>query len=167
MSLSILQESDIEVDENGTLDLSMKKTKREGVLPAEPSSSSSSSSQQMGASVSQGHTQPEWEEPLDFTKQSGLKEEDHEEVGHPPKKRQISTSQTVQLQASSFPLLRWSIPPPHTPHQMAKKRIRTTWRTGSTPVRSPPAASRSSFSPKRAKRIFLCKLIFNSIILSL
>ncbi len=75
-----LQETDIEVDENGTLDLSMKKTKREGMQPPEPSSSSSSSSQHIGTTLSQGHTQPEWEGPLDFTKPSGVKEEDHEEV---------------------------------------------------------------------------------------
>nr|XP_040049054.1 myelin transcription factor 1 isoform X1 [Gasterosteus aculeatus aculeatus] len=74
------KESDIEVDENGTLDLSMKKTKREGAQPPEPSSSSSSSSQHIGATLSQSHTQPEWEGPLDFTKSSGVKEEDHEEV---------------------------------------------------------------------------------------
>lgn len=74
------QESDIEVDENGTLDLSMKKTKREGTQPPEPQSSSSSSSQHIGAPLPQSHIQPEWEEPLDFTKQSGVKEEDHEEV---------------------------------------------------------------------------------------
>ncbi|AWP09184.1 putative myelin transcription factor 1-like [Scophthalmus maximus] len=74
------KESDIEVDENGTLDLSMKKTKREGMQTPEPSSSSSSSSQHIGATLSQGHSQPEWEGPLDFTKPSGVKEEDHEEV---------------------------------------------------------------------------------------
>uniref|UniRef100_A0A3Q3LIH0 Myelin transcription factor 1 domain-containing protein n=1 Tax=Mastacembelus armatus TaxID=205130 RepID=A0A3Q3LIH0_9TELE len=73
------KESDIEVDENGTLDLSMKKTKREGMQSPEPSSSSSSSSQYIGATLSQGHTQPDWEGPLDFTKPSGVKEEDHEE----------------------------------------------------------------------------------------
>lgn len=75
-----LQESEIEVDENGTLDLSMKKTKREGMQSPEPSSSSSSSSQHAGAMSSQGNAQPEWEGPLDFTKTSGIKEEDHEEV---------------------------------------------------------------------------------------
>lgn len=69
------------MDENGTLDLSMKKTKREGLQASEPPSSSSSSSQLTGATLSQGHSQPEWEEPLDFTTQSGVKEEDHEEVG--------------------------------------------------------------------------------------
>ncbi|XP_054464907.1 myelin transcription factor 1 [Anoplopoma fimbria] len=74
------KESDIEVDENGTLDLSMKKTKREGLQPPEPSSSSSSSSQHIGAPLSESHAQPEWEGPLDFTKSSGVKEEDHEEV---------------------------------------------------------------------------------------
>lgn len=68
------------MDENGTLDLSMKKTKREATQPPEPQSSSSSSSQHIGAPLPQSHIQPEWEEPLDFTKQSGVKEEDHEEV---------------------------------------------------------------------------------------
>lgn len=68
------------MDENGTLDLSMKKTKKEGMQHPEPSSSSSSSSQHMGASLSQGHTQSEWEGPLDFTKPSEVKEENHEEV---------------------------------------------------------------------------------------
>lgn len=76
------QESDIEVDENGTLDLSMKKTKRDGVQASDPPSSSSSSSQPTAATLSQGHSQPEWEEPLDFTTQSGVKEEEHEEVAH-------------------------------------------------------------------------------------
>lgn len=68
------------MDENGTLDLSMKKTKRDGVQAPEPPSSSSSSSQPAGATLPQGHSQPEWEEPLDFTTQSGVKEEEHEEV---------------------------------------------------------------------------------------
>ncbi|KAK2852008.1 hypothetical protein Q5P01_008284 [Channa striata] len=74
------KETDIEVDENGTLDLSMKKTKRDGMQSPEASSSSSSSSQYIGGSLSQGQAQPEWEGPLDFTKSSGVKEEDHEEV---------------------------------------------------------------------------------------
>ncbi|KAM3617750.1 uncharacterized protein V6R79_010519 [Siganus canaliculatus] len=74
------KESDIEVDENGTLDLSMKKTKREGTQLPEPCVSSSSTSQHIGATLSQDHTQPEWEGPLDFTKSSGVKEDDHEEV---------------------------------------------------------------------------------------
>lgn len=75
------KESDIEVDENGTLDLSMKKTKKEGEKPSESSTSSStSSSQHIGPVLPQGHSQPEWEEPLDFTKPSELKEENHEEV---------------------------------------------------------------------------------------
>lgn len=58
----------------------MKKTKRDGLQASEPPSSSSSSSQLTGATLSQGHSQPEWEEPLDFTTQSGVKEEDREEV---------------------------------------------------------------------------------------
>lgn len=58
----------------------MKKAKKDGVQSPEPSSSSSSSSQHVGPTVPQGLTQPEWEEPLDFTKTGGVKEEDHEEV---------------------------------------------------------------------------------------
>lgn len=47
---------------------------------------------------------------------------------------------------------------PLTHHPMLKKRNQRTWRTGSTLVRSPPTASRSSFSQKTAKKRFLCKL---------
>lgn len=68
------------MDENGTLDLSMKKTKREGSNPSEPPSTVTSPSQHIRPILSQGHSQPEWEEPLDFTKPSGVKEENHEEV---------------------------------------------------------------------------------------
>lgn len=77
--MKILQEPDIEVDENGTLDLSMKKAKTDDTLSPEPSSSSYSSSQQVGV-TSQDHSRAEWEEPLDFTKSSDVKEEDEEEV---------------------------------------------------------------------------------------
>uniref|UniRef100_A0A1A8GT45 Myelin transcription factor 1a n=2 Tax=Nothobranchius korthausae TaxID=1143690 RepID=A0A1A8GT45_9TELE len=70
------KESDIEVDENGTLDLSMKKTKREDVQSPEPSSSSSSSSQHAGPTLSQGHTQADWECPQDFSKSTEVN--DHE-----------------------------------------------------------------------------------------
>ncbi|XP_057683125.1 myelin transcription factor 1 isoform X2 [Corythoichthys intestinalis] len=76
------EEPDIEVDENGTLDLSIKKNKRESVQSPEPSSSSSSSSQHTIGVLSQGHTQPEWEGPLDFTKSSGVKEEGQDEVDY-------------------------------------------------------------------------------------
>ncbi|XP_051914964.1 myelin transcription factor 1-like isoform X4 [Hippocampus zosterae] len=76
------EEPDIEVDENGTLDLSIKKNKRESMQSPEPSSSSSSSSQHTLGVSSQGHTQPEWEGPLDFTKSSGAKEEGHDEVDY-------------------------------------------------------------------------------------
>lgn len=86
---------DIEVDENGTLDLSMKKPiKREGsvsgaspgVRSPDPSSSSSSSS--VHQSGSSGVTSPnllaykqeEWEGPLDYTKPNRQREEDVEEV---------------------------------------------------------------------------------------
>ena len=82
MSLMAPQDPDIEVDENGTLDLSMKKPiKSEGMQSPVPSSSSSSSSQNLGGRTStQSHTQAEWEGPLDFTKPSGQKEEEQDEV---------------------------------------------------------------------------------------
>ncbi|KAM6977385.1 myelin transcription factor 1-like isoform 2-T2 [Aplochiton taeniatus] len=87
----------IEVDENGTLDLSMKKPiKHEGsvsgaspgLLSPDPSSSSSSSSLHHGGSS--GMTSPhlghaykqEWEGPLDYTKPNRQREEDMEEMEH-------------------------------------------------------------------------------------
>lgn len=153
------------MDENGTLDLSMKKTKREGAQPPEPSSSSSSSSQHIGATLSQSHTQPEWEGPLDFTKSSGVKEEDHEEVrpcrnpivreGVPIQEERMTMFPSNVTRVSPFS--RWNIQLPHTPPLMVRKGTRRIWRKGSTRVRSPPVASRSSFRPKKAKRRFLCK----------
>uniref|UniRef100_A0A672MTF5 Myelin transcription factor 1 n=1 Tax=Sinocyclocheilus grahami TaxID=75366 RepID=A0A672MTF5_SINGR len=77
------KDMDIEVDENGTLDLSMKKPKREGVRSPDPSSPSSSSSQHHGVnSPHSSHTykQEEWEGPLDYTKSNRQKEEEPEEV---------------------------------------------------------------------------------------
>ncbi|XP_060750724.1 myelin transcription factor 1 isoform X1 [Tachysurus vachellii] len=77
------KDMDIEVDENGTLDLSMKKPKREGVTSPDPSSSSSSSSQQLGVtSPHSGNTYKidEWEGPIDYTKTTRQKEEEPEEV---------------------------------------------------------------------------------------
>uniref|UniRef100_H3C9Q3 Myelin transcription factor 1 n=1 Tax=Tetraodon nigroviridis TaxID=99883 RepID=H3C9Q3_TETNG len=85
-------EMDIEVDENGTLDLSMKKPiKREGSVSGaspgvrSPDPSSSSSVHQSGSS---GVTSPnllaykqeEWEGPLDYTKPNRQREEDMEEM---------------------------------------------------------------------------------------
>lgn len=85
---------DIEVDENGTLDLSMKKPiKREGSVSASPgvrspdlSSSSSSSLHQSGSSGVMSpnllaYKQEEWEGPLDYTKPNRQREEDVDEVG--------------------------------------------------------------------------------------
>lgn len=93
-SLCSLQEMDIEVDENGTLDLSMKKSiKREGsmsgtspgVRSPDPSSSSSSSLHHGGGSGMTSpnlHTykQEEWEGPLDYTKPNRQREEEIDEV---------------------------------------------------------------------------------------
>ncbi|XP_041713084.1 myelin transcription factor 1 isoform X5 [Coregonus clupeaformis] len=84
---------DIEVDENGTLDLSMKKpVKREGTSPGvrspDPSCSSSSSLHHGGSSgMTSPHTghaykQEHWEEPLDYTKPNRQREEDTEEMEH-------------------------------------------------------------------------------------
>lgn len=86
---------DIEVDENGTLDLSMKKPiKREGsvsgtspgVRSPDPSSSSSSSLHHGGNSGMtspnlQTYKQEDWEGPLDFTKPNRQREEEADEVG--------------------------------------------------------------------------------------
>lgn len=89
-----LQEMDIEVDENGTLDLSMKKPiKREGSLSGtspgvrspDPSSSSSSSLHHGGSSGMtspnlHNYKQEEWEGPLDYTKPNRQREEEMDEV---------------------------------------------------------------------------------------
>lgn len=89
-----LQEMDIEVDENGTLDLSMKKPiKREGSLSGtspgvrspDPSSSSSSSLHHGGSSGMtspnlHAYKQEEWEGPLDYTKPNRQREEEMDEV---------------------------------------------------------------------------------------
>ncbi|XP_029579212.1 myelin transcription factor 1 isoform X3 [Salmo trutta] len=70
---------DIEVDENGTLDLSMKKPiKMEGMQSPDPCSSSSS--QHPGdVPSSQGHLQEELEGPLDFTKPNCPKEKEEQD----------------------------------------------------------------------------------------
>ncbi|KAM4610640.1 LOW QUALITY PROTEIN: myelin transcription factor 1 [Polymixia lowei] len=91
------KEMDIEVDENGTLDLSMKKPiKREGSLSGaspgvrspDPSSSSSSSLHHGGSSgmtsphLGHAYKQEEWEGPLDYTKPNRQREEEMEEMEH-------------------------------------------------------------------------------------
>uniref|UniRef100_A0AAY5ESB0 Myelin transcription factor 1 domain-containing protein n=1 Tax=Electrophorus electricus TaxID=8005 RepID=A0AAY5ESB0_ELEEL len=90
-ALSRLQNMEIEVDENGTLDLSMKKPlkKEGGPLSASPgvrspdlSSSSSSSVHHGNSSISphlQAYKQEEWEGPLDYTKPNRQREEELEE----------------------------------------------------------------------------------------
>ncbi|CAL8275114.1 unnamed protein product [Boreogadus saida] len=96
---SVFCETDIEVDENGTLDLSMKKAiKREGSQsgaspgvgsPGPSSSASSSSPRHHGdgsgmTSPHHGHAykQEEWEGPLDYTKPNRQREEDMDEIEH-------------------------------------------------------------------------------------
>ncbi|XP_077571181.1 myelin transcription factor 1-like isoform X5 [Stigmatopora nigra] len=89
------KEMDIEVDENGTLDLSMKKPiKHEGSLTGtspgvrSPDPSSSSSSLHHGGSSGvtspniQSYKQEEWEGPLDFTKHNRQREEEMDEMDH-------------------------------------------------------------------------------------
>uniref|UniRef100_A0A3P8UX33 Myelin transcription factor 1 n=1 Tax=Cynoglossus semilaevis TaxID=244447 RepID=A0A3P8UX33_CYNSE len=90
----VSREMDIEVDENGTLDLSMKKSfKREGSLSAtspgvrspDPSSSSSSSLHHGGNSGMtspnvHAYKQEDWEGPLDYTKPNRQREEEVDEV---------------------------------------------------------------------------------------
>ncbi|XP_044208598.1 myelin transcription factor 1 isoform X1 [Thunnus albacares] len=90
------KEMDIEVDENGTLDLSMKKPiKREGSLSGtspgvrspDPSSSSSSSLHHGGSSGMtspnlNSYKQEEWEGPLDYTKPNRQREEEMDEMEH-------------------------------------------------------------------------------------
>ncbi|XP_015340130.2 myelin transcription factor 1 isoform X2 [Marmota marmota marmota] len=88
---------DIEVDENGTLDLSMhKRRQREGAFPSSSSCSSSpgvkspdTSQRQSSTSApsssmtspqsSQASRQDEWDRPLDYTKPSRLREEEPDE----------------------------------------------------------------------------------------
>ncbi|MEJ1279267.1 myelin transcription factor 1-like [Cricetulus griseus] len=88
---------DIEVDENGTLDLSMHKhRKRENTFPSSSSCSSSPgvkspdvsqrqnttsapSSSMTSPQSSQASRQDEWDRPLDYTKPSRLREEETEE----------------------------------------------------------------------------------------
>nr|XP_046251963.1 myelin transcription factor 1-like isoform X3 [Scatophagus argus] len=90
------KEMEIEVDENGTLDLSMKKPiKREGSLSGtspgvrspDPSSSSSSSLHHGGSSGMtspnlHAYKQEEWEGPLDYTKPNRQREEEVDEMEH-------------------------------------------------------------------------------------
>uniref|UniRef100_A0A8C5DKV5 Myelin transcription factor 1 domain-containing protein n=1 Tax=Gouania willdenowi TaxID=441366 RepID=A0A8C5DKV5_GOUWI len=87
------KEMDIEVDENGTLDLSMKKPiKCEGSLSTSPGvrSPDPSSSSSLHHGSSSGITSPnlhtykqeEWEGPLDYTKPNRQREEDMDEMEH-------------------------------------------------------------------------------------
>ena len=92
-----LQAADIEVDENGTLDLSMHKHRRResafpgggggggspGVRSPDPSQRQSSApgSGMTSPQSSQGSRQEEWDRPLDYTKPSRQREEEPEEVG--------------------------------------------------------------------------------------
>ncbi|KAJ8412303.1 hypothetical protein AAFF_G00145700 [Aldrovandia affinis] len=84
------KDTDIEVDENGTLDLSMKKPVKQdssSLRSSDPSSSSSSSSSLApgGSSMTpplsgHAHQAEEWEGPLDYTKPNRQREEMPEEV---------------------------------------------------------------------------------------
>lgn len=89
----------IEVDEHGTLDLSMRRhRRREGMFPGsggpEPvvkapeasqrQSSTSAPGSSMTPQSSQASHQDEWDRPLDYTKPSRQREEEPEEVGARP-----------------------------------------------------------------------------------
>lgn len=91
------QAADIEVDENGTLDLSMRTHRRRentlrgggggspGVRSPDASqcqgSTSTPSSSMTSPRSSQAPRQDEWDRPLDYTKPSRQREEEPEEVG--------------------------------------------------------------------------------------
>lgn len=103
-----LQEMDIEVDENGTLDLSMKKPiKREGSLSGtspgvrSPDPSSSSSSLHHGGNSGMTspsiHTykQEDWEGPLDYTKPNRQREEEMDEVSTIRQNKSTSSKHSV------------------------------------------------------------------------
>uniref|UniRef100_A0AAV2M107 Myelin transcription factor 1 domain-containing protein n=1 Tax=Knipowitschia caucasica TaxID=637954 RepID=A0AAV2M107_KNICA len=71
------KDTDIEVDENGTLDLSMKRKKEEQAVPESPYVPSS-----VPPSPHPPATEQDWSEPLDCTTTAGpMKEEEEEEEG--------------------------------------------------------------------------------------
>lgn len=103
---------DIEVDENGTLDLSMKKPiKHEGSLSGtspgvrSPDPSSSSSSLHHGGSSGMtspnlhAYKQEEWEGPLDYTKPNRQREEEMDEVST------IKMSKRTSSEHAVFPVI--------------------------------------------------------------
>lgn len=107
VSLLPPQVADIEVDENGTLDLSMHKhRKRDGALPGGSSSpgvrppdapprrdsGSTPSGSMTSPQPSQASRQDEWDRPLDYTKPSRQREGEPEEVGAGPPGRGGCTS---------------------------------------------------------------------------
>lgn len=88
-----LQAADIQVDENGTLDLSMRKHRRREDAVAGSSGSPGlqppDASQRPGAAPPTPAPRPaarqdEWDRPLDYTKPSRQREEEPEEVGRSP-----------------------------------------------------------------------------------
>lgn len=101
---SWLQATDIEVDENGTLDLSMHRhRKRDGAFPGggpggkapdasqrQSSASAAPSSSMASPPCSQASRQDEWDRPLDYTKPSRPREEEPEEVGVGPAGSHVS-----------------------------------------------------------------------------
>lgn len=92
MSRPLPQAVDIEVDENGTLDLSMHKhRRREGALPGGSGSPGARTpdapqrrdcgSAPSAPQPSQASRQDEWDRPLDYTKPSRQRDGEPEEVG--------------------------------------------------------------------------------------
>ncbi|KAG9330499.1 hypothetical protein JZ751_024202 [Albula glossodonta] len=101
------KDTDIEVDENGTLDLSMKKPVKQdssslALRSPDPSSSSSSSSLPSGGSArsssmasppsGHAHHPEEWEGPLDYTKPNRQREEPPEETEKVEQVEQVEQS---------------------------------------------------------------------------
>lgn len=87
-------DAEVEVDENGTLDLSMPKHRRpEGAFPSRsPGVKSPDASQRQSSTSTPGSSmtspqsnqvsrQDEWDRPLDYTKPSRQREGEPEEVG--------------------------------------------------------------------------------------
>ncbi|VCX38331.1 unnamed protein product, partial [Gulo gulo] len=100
--------ADIEVDENGTLDLSMHRhRKRDGAFPGggpsvkapdasqrQSSVSAAPSSSMASPQCSQASRQDEWDRPLDYTKPSRPREEEPEEMTRKCQKRVLRSGST-------------------------------------------------------------------------
>ncbi|KAM4691749.1 myelin transcription factor 1 isoform 2-T2 [Rhinophrynus dorsalis] len=110
---------DIEVDENGTLDLSMNKRKRESTFPSSSSCSSSpsvkspdpsqrqnctsaTSSTMTSPQSSQTSRQDDWDGPIDYTKPNRQREEEPEESEPAPASFASSEADDQEMQEENF-----------------------------------------------------------------